>query len=72
MFPIFIVIFVSFLVQLNHTQFDFSKGESELVSGFNFKNGGEGFEFIFLGEYLRILLRRIILSLLFIFRKMKI
>nr|YP_009500752.1 NADH dehydrogenase subunit 1 [Paracarsidara gigantea]AWU49011.1 NADH dehydrogenase subunit 1 [Paracarsidara gigantea] len=54
-FPIFIMFFVSFLAELNRTPFDFSEGESELVSGFNIEYGGSGFAFIFLAEYLSIL-----------------
>lgn len=64
--PVFIIIFVSFLAELNRTPFDFTEGESELVSGFNIEYGGVGFALIFLGEYLRILFSRIILNILFI------
>nr|YP_009502292.1 NADH dehydrogenase subunit 1 [Heteropsylla sp. DMP-2018]AWU48934.1 NADH dehydrogenase subunit 1 [Heteropsylla sp. DMP-2018] len=65
MFPIFLMIMVSFLAELNRTPFDFSEGESELVSGFNVEYGGSGFAFIFLSEYLSILFASLILSIFF-------
>nr|QKK36449.1 NADH dehydrogenase subunit 1 [Trioza erytreae] len=65
LFPVFIMLFVSFLAELNRTPFDFSEGESELVSGFNIEFGSFSFAFIFLGEYLSILFSSLILILLF-------
>nr|YP_009502021.1 NADH dehydrogenase subunit 1 [Trioza remota]AWU49095.1 NADH dehydrogenase subunit 1 [Trioza remota] len=65
MLPVFIMIFVSFLAELNRTPFDFTEGESELVSGFNIEYGGVGFALIFLGEYLSILFSSMILNILF-------
>nr|YP_009501878.1 NADH dehydrogenase subunit 1 [Aacanthocnema dobsoni]AWU48797.1 NADH dehydrogenase subunit 1 [Aacanthocnema dobsoni] len=65
MFPVFIMMFVSILAELNRTPFDFSEGESELVSGFNIEFGSSGFAFIFLGEYLSILFSSLFLSYLF-------
>nr|ATN42485.1 NADH dehydrogenase subunit 1 [Calophya schini] len=64
--PIFFMLFVSFLAELNRTPFDFSEGESELVSGFNVEYGGSGFAFIFLAEYLSILFASFILTLTFL------
>nr|YP_009501969.1 NADH dehydrogenase subunit 1 [Psylla alni]AWU49043.1 NADH dehydrogenase subunit 1 [Psylla alni] len=66
LFPIFIMLFVSFLAELNRTPFDFTEGESELVSGFNVEYGGAGFAFIFLSEYLSIIFSSVIISVFFL------
>nr|YP_010987689.1 NADH dehydrogenase subunit 1 [Psyllopsis discrepans]WON66121.1 NADH dehydrogenase subunit 1 [Psyllopsis discrepans] len=64
-FPIFIMLVVSFLAELNRSPFDFSEGESELVSGFNVEYGGSGFAFIFLAEYLSILFASMFICMMF-------
>nr|AWU48998.1 NADH dehydrogenase subunit 1 [Mesohomotoma hibisci] len=65
LFPVFLMFFVSFLAELNRTPFDFSEGESELVSGFNIEYGGSGFAFIFLAEYLSIIFSSLIIVIFF-------
>merc|ERR1712243_300815 len=56
-FPSVIIMWlVILLAETNRTPFDFSEGESELVSGFNIEYASTGFVLIFLREYAIILL----------------
>ena len=53
--PVLLVIWlIRCLAETNRTPFDFSEGESELVSGFNVEYGAGGFTLIFLSEYASI------------------
>merc|ERR1711953_808700 len=53
--PIILIFWVvSCIAETNRTPFDFSEGESELVSGFNIEYGSGGFALIFIAEYARI------------------
>jgi NADH-ubiquinone oxidoreductase chain 1 len=54
-FPITVVMLIVFLAETNRSPFDFSEGESELVSGFNVEYRRGGFALIFLAEYSSIL-----------------
>lgn len=65
-FPLRIIWFISRLAETNRTPFDFSEGESELVSGFNVEYRSFGFAFIFMAEYSNIIFIRIIRRLIFI------
>jgi NADH-ubiquinone oxidoreductase chain 1 len=56
---------VSRLAETNRTPYDFSEGESELVSGFNTEYGSGGFRLIFMAEYGRILFMSLFVSILF-------
>nr|AZL93385.1 NADH dehydrogenase subunit 1 [Pimpla luctuosa] len=55
MWPISMMFFFSIMAELNRTPFDFSEGESELVSGFNVEYSSGSFVLIFLSEYSSIL-----------------
>nr|WBU10583.1 NADH dehydrogenase subunit 1 [Megacampsomeris sp. 1 YJY-2023a] len=65
MFPIFIMYFLSILVELNRTPFDLVEGESELVSGFNTEYFSSLFALIFMSEYSSILFMSMIMVLIF-------
>lgn len=59
--PFMLIIWIiSCLAETNRTPFDFSEGESELVSGFNVEYGSGGFALIFIAEYASIYFLRII------------
>jgi len=54
------------LSESNRTPFDFSEGESELVSGFNVEYGGGIFSVIFICEYGIIVFLCFLSSLIFL------
>nr|YP_044785.1 NADH dehydrogenase subunit 1 [Amblyomma triguttatum]BAD24958.1 NADH dehydrogenase subunit 1 [Amblyomma triguttatum] len=67
-FP-FLVIFVMWMIILlaesNRTPFDFSEGESELVSGFNIEYGSWLFALIFMSEYGMMIVMSMLTSYMF-------
>lgn len=65
-FPLGLVWFSSCLAETNRTPFDFSEGESELVSGFNTEYGAGGFALIFMAEYARILFISVLFVIIFL------
>nr|YP_010381682.1 NADH dehydrogenase subunit 1 [Augilodes binghami]UDL72057.1 NADH dehydrogenase subunit 1 [Augilodes binghami] len=50
-FPLFLVFFSCCLAETNRSPYDFSEGESELVSGFNIEYSSFMFSLFFLSEY---------------------
>lgn len=65
LFFLFILLLIRFLAEINRSPFDFSEGESELVSGFNIEFRSLSFIFIFISEYLRIIFIGILLCEIF-------
>lgn len=63
-FFILIIWWITCLAETNRTPFDFSEGESELVSGFNVEYGAGGFALIFMAEYASILVLRMVTALI--------
>nr|YP_010990564.1 NADH dehydrogenase subunit 1 [Aplos simplex]WOW98878.1 NADH dehydrogenase subunit 1 [Aplos simplex] len=51
MIPLFFIFFSCILAETNRSPFDFSEGESELVSGFNVEYSSFSFSLFFLSEY---------------------
>lgn len=65
LFFIFILLLIRFLAEINRSPFDFSEGESELVSGFNIEFRSLSFIFIFMSEYIRIIFIGLLLCEIF-------
>nr|YP_009773276.1 NADH dehydrogenase subunit 1 [Meitanaphis microgallis]QIZ12425.1 NADH dehydrogenase subunit 1 [Meitanaphis microgallis] len=65
LFFLFIILLVSFLAEMNRSPFDFSEGESELVSGFNIEFSSMSFIFIFMSEYMSIMFMGMLLFEMF-------
>jgi len=65
-FPLTLIWFASRLAETNRTPYDFSEGESELVSGFNTEYRSGGFTLIFIAEYARIIFMRFLFAVFFL------
>jgi len=66
LFVVVIIFFICSLAETNRSPFDFSEGESELVSGFNTEYRSVPFVMIFLAEYMSILFIATLISVLFV------
>nr|QWC53776.1 NADH dehydrogenase subunit 1 [Carinata rufipenna] len=64
--PMFLCWLSCCLAETNRTPFDFSEGESELVSGFNVEYGGGGFALLFISEYSSIIFISMISVLIYL------
>ena len=64
--PVLLIWAVRMVAELNRTPFDFSEGESELVSGFNVEYGAVKFAIFFMAEYSIIIRLRIFSSVIFL------
>nr|YP_010235794.1 NADH dehydrogenase subunit 1 [Bambusicaliscelis flavus]QTD82412.1 NADH dehydrogenase subunit 1 [Bambusicaliscelis flavus] len=64
-FPLFFVFFSCCLAETNRSPFDFSEGESELVSGFNVEYSSFMFSLFFLSEYSNMMFMSFFVVLMF-------
>nr|YP_010381721.1 NADH dehydrogenase subunit 1 [Augilina tetraina]UDL72096.1 NADH dehydrogenase subunit 1 [Augilina tetraina] len=64
-FPLFMVFFSCCLAETNRSPYDFSEGESELVSGFNVEYSSFMFSLFFLSEYTNIMFLSFLMVIMF-------
>nr|WRQ18237.1 NADH dehydrogenase subunit 1 [Multinervis guangxiensis] len=64
--PLFFCWLSCSMAESNRIPFDFSEGESELVSGFNIEYGSGGFVFLFISEYSSIIFISVLTCLIFL------
>nr|YP_010736922.1 NADH dehydrogenase subunit 1 [Idioscopus ventrispinus]WEP24809.1 NADH dehydrogenase subunit 1 [Idioscopus ventrispinus] len=64
--PLFFCWLSCCMAETNRSPFDFSEGESELVSGFNVEYGAGGFAFLFISEYSSIIFMCMLTVLIFL------
>nr|UAT98538.1 NADH dehydrogenase subunit 1 [Limois sp. WW-2021a] len=64
-FPLFFIFLSCILAETNRSPFDFSEGESELVSGFNVEYSSFSFSLFFLSEYSNMMFMSFLSCLIF-------
>nr|DBA43519.1 TPA_asm: ND1 [Bombus citrinus] len=64
-YPLYIIFFISMLIDLNRIPFDLIESESELVSGFNIEYYSSMFILIFLSEYMNLMFVGTLLTMSF-------
>nr|QSR89832.1 NADH dehydrogenase subunit 1 [Ceratosolen fusciceps] len=64
--PVSMMMFISMLAEIHRTPFDFTEGESELVSGFNVEYMSGPFAMLFVAEYGMLLFMCYFFTLLFL------
>nr|QQQ88710.1 NADH dehydrogenase subunit 1 [Hyalella sp. n. 1 FZ-2021] len=64
--PLSLIWLITSLAETNRTPYDFSEGESELVSGFNTEYAAGGFSLLFMAEYGNIIFMSLLFVLLFL------
>nr|ARJ63369.1 NADH dehydrogenase subunit 1 [Bemisia tabaci] len=65
LFPLMLIWMITMLAETNRTPFDFSEGESELISGFNIEYSSTSFMMLFLSEYSSILIMSLLTICMF-------
>nr|QUL61662.1 NADH dehydrogenase subunit 1 [Orthopagus splendens] len=65
-FPLFLMFLSCILAETNRSPFDFSEGESELVSGFNVEYSSFSFSLFFLAEYSTMMFMSFLTCLIFL------
>nr|YP_010381630.1 NADH dehydrogenase subunit 1 [Symplanella brevicephala]UDL72005.1 NADH dehydrogenase subunit 1 [Symplanella brevicephala] len=64
-FPLFMIFFSCCLAETNRSPYDFSEGESELVSGFNVEYSSFMFSLFFLSEYMNMMFLSFFMVIIF-------